>query len=117
FQWRGYTFPQGRRVILDLYATNHDLRLWRDPATFNPARFSQGDPSPFGFIPQGGGDYEVSHRCPGELITIALMKVALLFFTNEIRYSVPPQDLGISLARIPTLPASGFIIGNVRKKS
>src|SRR3546814_15017346 len=26
FEWRGYHFPSGRRVILDLYGTNHDPR-------------------------------------------------------------------------------------------
>jgi fatty-acid peroxygenase len=114
FQWKGYRFPQGRRVILDLYGTNHDIRLWQEPAKFKPQRFGKGEPSPFGFIPQGGGDYQVHHRCPGEYITIALMKVALRFFTSEISYNVPPQDLGISLHRIPTLPASGFIIEKVR---
>ena len=113
FQWKGYRFPQGRRTILDLYGTNHDARLWKDPSTFDPTRFSNGEPSPFGFIPQGGGDYQVHHRCPGEYITIALMKVALRFFATEISYNVPSQDLTVSLREIPTLPASGFIIEKV----
>jgi len=28
FEWRGYRFPKGRWVLLDLYATDHDERLW-----------------------------------------------------------------------------------------
>lgn len=113
FQWKGYSFPQGRRVILDLYGTNHDVRLWENPSVFVPQRFAHGDPSPYGFIPQGGDDYAIHHRCPGEHITIALMKVFMRFMVQEISYSVPSQDLTISLNRIPTLPASGFIIGKV----
>src|SRR3546814_7986900 len=31
FEWRGYHFPSGRRVILDLYGTNHDARTWNAP--------------------------------------------------------------------------------------
>lgn len=117
FQWKGYDFPQGRRAVLDLYGTNHDARLWKSPDTFDPYRFGKGEPRPFGFIPQGGGDYAVHHRCPGEYITIALMKVVLRFFTQEISYNVPPQDLHINLARIPTLPASEFIVEKVRLKT
>jgi fatty-acid peroxygenase len=116
FQWKGYPFPQGRRVILDLYGTNHDKRLWQNPSVFEPQRFAQGEPSSYGFIPQGGGDHEIHHRCPGEHITIALMKVFMRFLTQEISYHVPPQDMSISLTKIPTLPASGFIMEKVRRR-
>lgn len=115
FQWQSYRFPKGRRTILDLYGTNHDTRIWSSPTTFDPYRFSRGEPSPYGFIPQGGGDYHIHHRCPGEYITIALMKVTLRFFAFEISYNVPPQDLTASLRKIPTLPASGFIIERVAR--
>lgn len=114
FQWKGYGFPQGRLTILDLYGTNHDPRLWTSPETFDPYRFSKGEPSPFGFIPQGGGDHAIHHRCPGESITIALMKVVLRFFVSEISYNVPTQDFTVRLNRIPTLPGSEFIIEKVR---
>jgi len=117
FQWRGYRFPQGRRVILDLYGTNHDDRLWEMPEAFHPHRFSQHENQSYGFIPQGGGDVSIHHRCPGETITIALMQVFLRFMTQEISYNVPKQDLSISLKKIPTLPASGFIIEKVRLAS
>jgi len=117
FQWRGYHFPQGRRVILDLYGTNHDERSWEMPEMFNPQRFSHGERQPFGFIPQGGGDYATHHRCPGEYITIALMQTFLRFMTQAISYNVPRQDLTISLKKIPSLPASGFVIEKVRLMS
>jgi fatty-acid peroxygenase len=34
---------------------------------------------------------------------------------RRIRYDVPPQDLRVDLTRIPALPASGFILSNVRR--
>jgi fatty-acid peroxygenase len=34
--------------------------------------------------------------------------------TRRLAYDVPDQDLAISLARIPALPASRFAIENVR---
>lgn len=114
FQWKGFHFPQGLRVILDLYGTNHDARLWEAPESFNPQRFAQDEKQPYGFIPQGGGDYQAHHRCPGEIITIELLKVFLRFMTREISYNIPRQDLSFSLKVIPTLPASGLIIEKVR---
>jgi fatty-acid peroxygenase len=114
FEWSGYRFPAGTRALLDLYGTNHDARLWDEPWTFRPARFDAHDIDPFALIPQGGGDHTTGHRCAGEWITIALMKDALDFFTRSLAYSIPPQDLRMSLRRMPALPNSGFVIENVR---
>lgn len=114
FEWRGYLFRKGTRAILDLYGTNHDGRLWPDPDRFMPERFRHWQGSPFALIPQGGGSYEDGHRCPGEWITLELMKQAAEQLARKIRYDVPEQDLGISYARMPTAPNSKFVISNVR---
>lgn len=115
FEWHGYRLPAGRRVLLDLYGTNRDPRAWEQPDQFRPERFQNWDGNRFTFVPQGGGDYETGHRCPGEWITIELMKVALRFLMTSIRYDVPPQDLRVSLSKMPAAPNSGFVIGNVRR--
>lgn len=114
FAWRGYEFPEHRWVMLDIYGTNRDARAWQEPERFDPARFAGWAGDPFTLIPQGGGDHELNHRCPGEWITIELMKQALAFLTERIDYEVPEQDLSVSLSRMPTGPASGFVIQNVR---
>ena len=116
FVWQGYRFPQGRWVLLDLYGTDHDPRLWEQPEAFQPERFRSWKGSAFDFIPQGGGNHHQHHRCAGEWITIELMKVALRTLTQEMEYAVPPQDLRFSLSQVPALPKSRFIIGNVRAK-
>src|SRR3546814_10555834 len=59
---------------LDLHGTNRDRRSWDAPEEFRPERFRRWDGSPFNFIPQGGGSHDLNHRCPGEWITIELMK-------------------------------------------
>jgi fatty-acid peroxygenase len=117
FTWRGYEFPKGRRVMLDLYGTNHDPRSWKDSDRFWPERFIEEDPTAFNFVPQGGGDHYGNHRCPGEWMTIELMKVAIRKLATEMSYELPEQDLSIDLTTMPTAPASGFIISNVRKLS
>jgi fatty-acid peroxygenase len=114
FEWKGYNFPQGRRVLLDLYGTNHDARAWEDPEEFRPERFRHWDGSAFNFIPQGGGDHYLGHRCLGEWITIELMKVALRFLAGRLTYDVPEQDLKLDRSRMPALPRSRFIITNVK---
>lgn len=115
FEWRGYHFPKGRRVLLDLYGTDHDARVWADPGAFRPERLRRDRPAcPFAMIPQGGGEHHVHHRCPGEWITIDLMKHAARFLTRELQYEVPEQDLKIDMARLPALPASRFVMASVR---
>lgn len=111
-----YEFKKGMLVILDMYGTNHDPRIWEKPNEFNPGRFKGWKGSLFDFIPQGGGDPSKTHRCPGEGITIEIMKGSLDFLVNKIEFEVPEQDLSYSLARIPTLPKSRFIISNVKRE-
>lgn len=113
FVWKGYLFPQGRKVMLDLYGTNHDERLWHVPDEFRPERFDTQEINAYNLIPNGGGDYRRNHRCPGEWITVELMQHSLGLLARAIRYEVPPQDLTVSLTRMPALPASGFVIRNV----
>lgn len=113
FVWRGHQFQPGAWVVLDLYGTNHDPAAWPEPDRFWPERFRQWNGSAFNFIPQGAGDHHATHRCAGEWITIQLVKTALRLLTTAMRYEVPEQDLRIDLGRIPTAPASGFVIGNV----
>ncbi|WMJ73918.1 cytochrome P450 [Cytophagaceae bacterium ABcell3] len=114
FEWKGFKFEKDTNVLLDLYGTNHDARSWENPEKFRPQRFSNWNESPYNFIPQGGGSHEKNHRCPGEWITIDTMKIAVKFLCRKMDYQVPKQDLTVSMSRIPALPASGFIIKNVR---
>jgi fatty-acid peroxygenase len=114
FDWKGYRLPRGRRVLLDLYGTDHDPRTWDAPDEFRPERFREWDESPFNFISQGGGDHHQGHRCAGEWVTIELMKVAASFLARGITYDVPEQDLRIDMARLPARPRSGFAISNLR---
>lgn len=72
--------------------------------------FKTGTATYLVLIPQGGSDAAISHRCPGEGVTLELMKTILNFLVNRVTYNVPNQDLGYSLAKIPTLPKSGFVM-------
>ncbi|RIL00884.1 MAG: cytochrome P450 [Proteobacteria bacterium] len=116
FVWRDLEFRAGTRALLDLYGTNHDPRAWEEPEAFRPERFLGELPSPFAFVPQGGADPQLHHRCPGEGVVLELMKQALRFLTGSLDYTVPPQDLAIDRTRLPALPHSRFVITDVRPR-
>ncbi|GGO33368.1 cytochrome P450 [Deinococcus humi] len=117
FEWHGHKFTRGQRTLLDLYGTNHDRRFWGDPETFRPERFRHWNGSPYTLIPQGGGDHFQGHRCAGEWITIDLVQNALHFLTDELEYTVPVQNLRMSLRRFPARPASRLVLSQVRRRA
>lgn len=114
FEWRGYHFPKGIRVIFGLHATNHDPKLWDSPEQFRPERFRNWQFDPFTFVPQGGGDRDKGHRCPGDSFSAEITKAAVKFLTEDIKFDVPPQDLSLEMKHMPALPRSRFNIRNVK---
>jgi len=114
FTWKQYHFKKGALVLFDIYGTNHDSHIWKNPYEFWPERFSNWQSNLFDFVPQGGGDHYNGHRCPGEGVTIDIMKASFDFLTNYLDYKVPKQNLNYSLRRMPTLPKSRFVINKVR---
>lgn len=110
FDWQGWHFPKGRRVILDLHGINHDRRAWPEPLRFQPERFAAWHENPFTFVPQGGGNAATGHRCPGEWIALELMQRAARRLAGGMAYEVPPQDLALDMGRLPAIPKSGFMI-------
>jgi fatty-acid peroxygenase len=81
--FRGWRIEKGTLVLFDLYGTNHDPDIWTDPNGFHPERFKLDPPTAFDLVPQGGGDYLLDHRCPGEPIAIAIMKRCLQLMTTR----------------------------------
>lgn len=132
FEWHGLRFPEGRRVVLDLYGTNHDPRAWTNPDAFDPDRFAPGaehagettlqaaacprghDRDRYEFVPQGGADATTHHRCPGDPIAVELMKVATDWLARRLDYEIGPGDLSLNMSRLPALPRDGVTLARVR---
>ncbi len=114
FMWGNYIFKKNSLVILDLYGTNHDPKIWDKPEQFNPKRFSERESNLYDFIPQGGGKIQSGHRCAGDIITVKVMEVFADYLVNHLEYEVPQQNLSYSLKKIPTLPESGFVMNNIK---
>jgi len=116
FTWKGYKFDKDTLTLLDLYGTNHDPEIWEYPDEFRPERFANWEGNPFSFIPQGGGDYSLGHRCAGEWVTIEAMKVSLDYLANRIQYEIPKQDLSYKMNSIPSIPQSKIVMKNAKRK-
>ncbi|BCB77543.1 hypothetical protein Pflav_039530 [Phytohabitans flavus] len=112
-EWDKHRIPAGSLVLLDIYGQNHHPRLWPDPYGFAPGRFLERRVGPYELIPQGGGDPRTGHRCPGETLTVALLR-ALLPMLARLDYEMPDQDVSISLRRVPARPRSGMVLANIR---
>ncbi len=76
FRWMGHEVREGERVLLDVYGSHHDPAAWDQPGRFDIGRFAGREPGPFELLAQGGGDARTGHRCPGERLTIELVKHA-----------------------------------------
>lgn len=100
-------------LLIDVYGHHHDSRLWPDPYEFRPERFDHTAVGEYDLIPQGGGDPASGHRCPGEPATIALLET-LLPRLAAYPHRTPPQDLSISLRRVPARVASGYVMAPTR---
>lgn len=116
FSFRGHDFRTGDWVLLDIYGTDQDPRLFQEPERFRADRFLERAPTAHNLVPQGAGDHATGHRCPGEWITIALMMRAVRLLTRAMDYDVPAQDLAVDLTRMPAQPRSGFVIDAVRAR-
>jgi fatty-acid peroxygenase len=118
-EWDGERVPAGSMVLLDLFGQNHDPDLFPEPYAFRPERFLDESGAavrrigPWELVPQGAGDPRTGHRCPGEDITVALLS-SLAVRLARLEYTLPEQDLSISLSRIPARPASRVVLTDVR---
>ena len=114
FTWGDYTFEEDTLTLMDLYGTNHDPKLWEKPDEFQPDRFKTWEGSPFDFIPQGGGEFDIGHRCAGEWLTLDVLRESLNYLVNHMTYELPDQDLSYSMSDIPSLPKSGMVMTTVK---
>jgi fatty-acid peroxygenase len=117
-EWDGERVPAGSMVLLDLFGQDHDPDLFPEPYAFRPERFLTEDGEgvrPIGaweLVPQGAGDPRTGHRCPGEDVTVALLST-LVVRLARLQYTLPEQDLSISLRRIPARPASRVVMSGI----
>lgn len=113
YSLEGFKINKGTRLVLDIYGTNHDPRVWKNPEEFNPLRFEEQAVTPYNLVAQGGGDHSMGHRCAGEFITKRLMSVYLEKLLSRVDFHIPDQDMRIQMTRVPATPRSGVALDRV----
>jgi fatty-acid peroxygenase len=102
-EWQGQAFPDRAWVMLDLYGTNHDPRIWALPERFLPQRFLDGA-DPLWVVAQGSGSFAPDHRCPGEPLTNRLVARFSQLLARDDWRTVGEPDAVVRYSRIPALP-------------
>ena len=114
FTWQGQEVGEGDPVFLDVYGTDNDPDAWADSTTFDPDRFRSDAAERADFIPQGGGNVETGHRCPGEGIALALLRTVVPSLAR-LDWSIHPADRVFSRRRVPARPDGGVRLLDVRR--
>ena len=69
----GWTYEPPAHLLGCIYLLHHDPAVYPDPERFRPERFLEGQPSPYTYLPWGGG----RRRCPGSHLALLEMKTVL----------------------------------------
>ena len=109
FDWLGERIEPGTWMLLDLYGTTHDPARFPEPDRFDPDRqLSWRQPSRC-FIPQGAGDLRETHRCPGERVTVEILKLAIAFLARDVDWRLRRPG-PVPRARFPAIPRGGVVL-------
>ena len=107
----GMQVKKDSMMILDIHSVNMDSGVFVNPFEFIPDRFNTVKVTDYNYVPQGGGQVWNSHRCPGEQITVIILKLAVYhMFTKEDFTILSDQDFTIDKRRMPTIPKDGIVM-------
>ena len=113
YPWQGRELPAGSWIVLDVRGTNRDPSLWERPDAFLPERFLDREPTPYDYVPHGGGHPAAGHRCPGEPMAVGILEATLQRLAG-LDFALPPESRSVPLRRIPSLPEHGVTLLEVR---
>lgn len=108
----GYEIPSGTTVSMHPWVVHHDDRIYDDPMTFRPERWTDEFESSlpkFGYFPFGGGP----RRCIGD--RFAMLEARLVLATIAQEWTVEPHD-ELSFAPSITLRPDGPVEVTVRRR-
>lgn len=111
FEFRGYTIPEGSRILVNSWAIMHDSKYWDNPMQFKPERFIKNDGKDPSKAP-GVSTFSFGRRnCPGEVV--ALMTIFTYFTAIMQKFSIkPPPGCMVDLTEGPP----GAVVSPVKQQ-
>jgi len=81
-----YYLPRGSRVLYSQYMTHHLPELYPNPERFDPDRWLSTEPSPYAYLPFGGG----TRMCIGYAFSMMVLRIILAMILQRYRLSLAP---------------------------
>jgi len=91
----GHPVPKGGRVLLSSFVTNRMPERYPQPDSFWPERWASINPSAFEYLVFSAGP----RNCPGYLLGMAMVKVAVAAIQRRYRIEFPPAGRVDYIAR------------------
>jgi cytochrome P450 family 110 len=85
----GNAFSPGDVVGIGVPSVHFDPAIWPDPHRFDPDRFLNKSPTPFEYLPFGGG----FRRCPGAAFATYELAISIGTLLNTVELSMPQHEL------------------------
>jgi cytochrome P450 len=98
FRLGNYELPPGQTVGAAVYMAHHDAATFPKPFQFDPKRFTGASPSPFVFLPFGGG----ARRCIGAAFATVELQIALGTILAGARFELAEPQPVRSVFRVGT---------------
>lgn len=81
-----YHLAKGSKVIYSQYMTHHLPELYPNPERFDPDRWLSTEPSPYAYLPFGGGP----RMCIGYAFSMTMLRITLAMILQRYRLSLVP---------------------------
>lgn len=108
----GVDLPAGVGVAPNIYAAHRRPETWPEPERFRPERFLGTRPSPYEYLPFGGG----GRRCLGMAFALYEMKVVLATLFARADFALAP-GYGVRVVRrnVTWVPSEGMPVVMTRR--
>lgn len=103
FTYAGYTIPKGWKLYWSAVSTNKDQNLFPNPTEFDASRFEGVGPTPFSYVPFGGGP----RMCLGKEFARLEILIFLHNVVKRFKWGLLIPDEKIKYDPMPT-PVKGL---------
>lgn len=101
----GIDLPAGTVAAPCIYLAHHRPERWPEPARFRPERFLESKPTPYEFLPFGGG----VRRCLGMAFALVEMKIVLAEIMTRVELrAAPGYQVRVVRRSVTLAPSEGM---------